>query len=121
MSLTHTPNECELKAANTRSCDRTFSAETLGCRQGESKRERVYTLPRFPGVYNNWFRSFQLCAREEENTVWAVCEEDSENIGRAANAQEAIVRRRTQSATVMDAGESTKTLEVKDMNHSECL
>ena len=51
-SFTHTPNECELEAANTRSCDRTFSAETLGCRQGKSQEKRVYTLPTFPGVYN---------------------------------------------------------------------
>ena len=71
-SLTHTPNTYELEAANTRSCDRTCAAETLGCRQGESKEKRVYTLPTFPGVYNNWFRSFWRHSREEENTVWAV-------------------------------------------------
>ena len=51
-SLKHTPNECEHKAANTRSCDRTFSAETLGCRQGELNEKRVYMLPPFPGVYD---------------------------------------------------------------------
>ena len=54
-SLKHTPNECEREATNTRSCDRTFAVEdkTLGCRQGERKEKRVYTLPLFPGVYNN--------------------------------------------------------------------
>ena len=87
----HSLNESQRKAAYTRSCDRTCTAETLGCRQGESNEKRVYTLPRFPGVYNNWFRSFRQRSREEENTVWAVREEDSENIGRVANAQEAIV------------------------------
>ena len=51
--LTHTPNDYKLEAANTRSRDRTFAVETLGCRQGKSEEKRVYTLPTFPGVYNN--------------------------------------------------------------------
>ena len=71
-SLTHTPNTYELEAANTRSCDRTCAAETLGCRRGESNEKRVYTLPTFLGVYNNWFRSLRQRSREDENTVWAV-------------------------------------------------
>ena len=70
--LTHTPNAYKLEASNTRSSDRTCAAETLGCRRVESNGKRVYTLPRFPGVYNNWFRSLRQRSREEENTVWAV-------------------------------------------------
>ena len=50
--LKHTPNEYWREDTNMRSCDRTFPAETLGCRQGESQEKRVYTLPTFPGVYN---------------------------------------------------------------------
>ena len=53
-SLTHNPNTYELEAANTRSCDRTCAAETFGCRRVESNEKRVYTLLRFPGVYNTW-------------------------------------------------------------------
>ena len=70
--LKHTPNAYKLEASNTRSSDRTCAAETLGCRRVESNEKRVYTLPRFPGVYNNWFRSLRQRSREEENTVWAV-------------------------------------------------
>ena len=70
--LKHTPNEYWREDANTRSCDRTFSTETLGCQQGELREKRVYTLPQIPGVYNNWFRSIRLCSREEENIVCAV-------------------------------------------------
>ena len=52
-SLMHTPNAYELEAANTRSCDGTFTVETLGCRQGKLNKKRVHTLPPFPGIYNN--------------------------------------------------------------------
>ena len=48
----HSLNESQRKATYTRSCDRTCAAKTLGCRRGESNKKRVYTLPRFPGVYN---------------------------------------------------------------------
>ena len=48
----HTSNEYRRQAANTRIRDRTFDAETLGCRQGKLKAKSVYTLPCFPGVYN---------------------------------------------------------------------
>ena len=50
--LKHTPNECERDAANTQRSDKTFAADVFGCRQGEVKEERVYTLPRVPRVYN---------------------------------------------------------------------
>ena len=71
--LKHTPNECKHATANTRSCNRTCDAETLGCRQGKLKAKRVYTLPRFPGVYNNMA---QITTHHHETgcftTFWSV-------------------------------------------------
>ena len=72
VTLKDAPNQCECNAANTRRCDRTFQAYAIGCREGDVKGERVYKLPRDPGVYNNKFRSFWQHSREEESTVWAV-------------------------------------------------
>ena len=48
-----TPNQWERTAANTRRGDRTFQAYTTGCREGDIKGERVYTLPQDPRVHNN--------------------------------------------------------------------
>ena len=48
-----TPNQCERDTAYTRRSDRTFQAYAIGCREGNIKEDRVYTLVRNPGVHNN--------------------------------------------------------------------
>ena len=94
-------------------------ANTVGCQLQGVKRQRVYTLLLNPGIHNNWFQAFDYVPRKKI-TLCGQCEkEDSRNIGRTANVQEAIVRQRTQSSTVTDVEDSTKMLDKKDKNHAD--
>ena len=65
----HHPNQSECNAANTRRSNRKFDAYAIGCRQGEIKEERVYTLPRVWGFLNE----LHLCTCTNEPSGEDLC------------------------------------------------
>ena len=66
------PNWHKCKAVIPGNAAQTTTSDQPNCQICKRKVQRVYTLPRFPGRYNNWFWSFRLWFREDDNTVWVV-------------------------------------------------
>ena len=74
---------CRVEAASSQPVHARITANHWDRRQDKKERHRhcrpdefevrvIYTLPEYPGVYHNWFRSLRLRSREDDNTVWAV-------------------------------------------------